>query len=367
MRMERELQPRSISASPSTPRTASSSRSCAMSANATPAPASALDALSPPPVREPWRWPSFGRDDHALQFRHFRRPPRRPRHPAAAGRHHRRRPDCAARRAGAGRRRLPSSAAAVAHLRSSRGDRRRGGTLPLGDDRRSPTAGIAGTPRMEDVFRFADDLGPLKIVHIHRPRAGPQGRGRDRQHRLRTGDRRRPHGAGCERRGSVPSGPRDDPEERRRRPAAWRRQVGDLWRPEMPHPRRKASSAPSRRRSPTSPTTSPAPTWAPTSGRWPGSRTRSAVRSACRANSAASRSTRSAPPASASRSRSRWRAAMSVLELKGARVAVQGFGSVGKHAARFLARARRRPGRRQRHERHGRSIPTGSTSTHSRP
>jgi glutamate dehydrogenase/leucine dehydrogenase len=25
---------------------------------------------------------------------------------------------------------------------------------------------------MEDAFRFADDLGPLKIVHIHRPGAG---------------------------------------------------------------------------------------------------------------------------------------------------------------------------------------------------
>src|SRR5579863_7657235 len=25
---------------------------------------------------------------------------------------------------------------------------------------------------MEDLFRFADDLGPLKIVHIHRPSAG---------------------------------------------------------------------------------------------------------------------------------------------------------------------------------------------------
>src|SRR5574340_1259395 len=29
-----------------------------------------------------------------------------------------------------------------------------------------------GRARVEDVFRFADDLGPLKIVHIYRPSVG---------------------------------------------------------------------------------------------------------------------------------------------------------------------------------------------------
>ena len=66
-------------------------------------------------------------------------------------------------------------------------------------------------------------------------------------------------------------------------------------------------------------------------------RTRSAARSACRAWSAAFRSTRSARPASASRSRPKRRRSSADRSSQGARVAVQGFGAVGQHAARFLA------------------------------
>ncbi len=47
------------------------------------------------------------------------------------------------------------------------------------------------------------------------------------------------------------------------------------------------------------------------------------------------------------------------LTLAGARVAVQGFGAVGRHAARFLAERGARPGRGLRQPRRGRRCPTG--------
>ena len=70
------------------------------------------------------------------------------------------------------------------------------------------------------------------------------------------------------------------------------------------------------------------------------------------APSAEFRSTRSAPPDSGLQSASMSRATFIGLDLKGARVAVQGFGAVGKHAARFLAEKGADPGRGERHERH---------------
>jgi len=50
---------------------------------------------------------------------------------------------------------------------------------------------------MENVFRFADNLGPLKLVQ-HSPIFRAQGDRRDRQHRLRAGHRRRAHGSRCQ-------------------------------------------------------------------------------------------------------------------------------------------------------------------------
>jgi glutamate dehydrogenase (NAD(P)+) len=77
-------------------------------------------------------------------------------------------------------------------------------------------------------------------------------------------------------------------------------------------------------------------TWAPTSAAWPGSKMRSAAPSVCRRKSAAFRSTKSAPPVGASRASVEAAMHIATSISKAPAVAIQGFGSVGKHAARFL-------------------------------
>jgi pyruvate dehydrogenase E2 component (dihydrolipoamide acetyltransferase) len=86
------------------------------------------------------------RNDRAIEFRAGRRPLRHADRRAAGGGHpgggpHRARAGRARRR----RRRGASRAAAVAHLRSPRGDRRRGGAVSECRDRRPATAGLIGT------------------------------------------------------------------------------------------------------------------------------------------------------------------------------------------------------------------------------
>ena len=84
----------------------------------------------------------------------------------------------------------------------------------------------------DSLFRFADDLGPAKILHLHLAEVG-----------LKAvvvvdntacgpaigGVRMAPD---VDRRGGVPARPGDDAQERRRRPAARRRQVRHHRRPE---------------------------------------------------------------------------------------------------------------------------------------
>ena len=112
-------------------------------------------------------------------------------------------------------------AAAVADLRSSRGHGRRGGALSRRrHGRRSKACRDGGAGRIQhgrpvplrrsssarqrSCISMRLGVGLKAIVVIDNIACGPV-------------DRRRAHGAGCERRGSVAPGARDDAEERRRR------------------------------------------------------------------------------------------------------------------------------------------------------
>jgi len=48
---------------------------------------------------------------------------------------------------------------------------------------------------MEEAFRFGDELGPFKLVHIHRSSVGLKAVVAIDNNRLRASDRRRAHGA----------------------------------------------------------------------------------------------------------------------------------------------------------------------------
>ena len=109
-------------------------------------------------------------DDNAVEFRFNRRPPRIPDRHAAAGGDLRRRTDCGA--AGPDRRWIHRAAprlAAIADVRSPRRHWRHGGSLPARRHCGSHGRVLLGADSMEDMFRFADEFGPTRIIHIYRP------------------------------------------------------------------------------------------------------------------------------------------------------------------------------------------------------
>ena len=164
---------------------------------------------------------------------------------------------------------------------------------------------------MEDVFRFADDLGPLKLVHIHRssiglkavvaidnvacgPAIGGVRMAPDvsteeafrlaRAMTFKNASAGLPHGGGKSVIFADPKMPLSDKEQLIRGFAA---AIADL----------KEYI--------------PGPIWGPTNSQWAGSRTRLAAPWGYRAKSAAFRSTRLAPPGLVLSPRSTWRGSIS--------------------------------------------------------
>ena len=278
-------------------------------------------------------------DDHFVEFRHHRRAARR------ACRSCRRKWRSSGvgriRESGGARRRRALHAphvAAVAHLRSSRRHRRRGGALSARRHRRSRKAVTErGDCHGGSVSDSPIRSGRREIIHIHRPSlslkaivvvdntaCGAAVGG------VRMAPRR-------VRRGVLPSRARDDLEERGGRAAARRRQVGDLRRsadalggkrtnhPRLCrcHPRHRRLCARARHGNGRA-----------VHGLDQG---RNRPRGRLPAASVEFRSTRSAQPDSVLRPASTSRGHSSASTSKARASSVQGFGAVGKHAARFLA------------------------------
>ena len=180
-------------------------------------------------------------------------------------------------------RRASSYLAVVAFVRSSRAHRRRGRAIPArGHGRSGAVRRNRGEELMEDMFRFADEFGPARIVHIHRPHVGLQA--------IAVID----NTACGPAIGGVRMAPDVSVEEcfRLARAMTWKNAAAGL-----PHgggksvifgdprhagrPKGSRSCAPLRAPSATSPTTSPGRTWERTSSAWAGSRTRPAAPSVC--------------------------------------------------------------------------------------